>query len=305
MHTEQLRYFVLAYELKSYVQAGKEIPLTPKGVAKAVRSLESELGAKLFEAGPRGVLNPTVQGDRLYLYAVNVLKGYDQLENDLLLIGQEHKHTVKVGLANGSLGLLGRSFWERFEKREPNIVCELEEVPDLVVDERLEAGFYDVAFTTAPYSPAFETSELYWTPLSMWVNRDDPLSEKPLVSIEDLADHVLATPGQGYKAYERIRALCDERSVTPKKIINSSQMYWIFEFVRQGQGIGTNVGPLVGEPLFSDPSVVSLPFEDFSIRVGVSWKQGKLLRDCEQKLIDYARSASSVAGISARPIASM
>lgn len=178
-------------------------------------------------------------------------------------------------------------------------------MPDLVVDERLEAGFYDVAFTTAPYSPAFETAELYRTPLSMWVNRDDPLSEKPLVSIEDLADHVLATPGQGYKAYERIRALCDERSVTPKKIINSSQMYWIFEFVRQGQGIGTNVGPLVGEPLFSDPSVVSLPFEDFSIRVGVSWKQGKLLRDCEQKLIDYARSASSIAGISARPIASM
>ncbi|BAK45869.1 LysR family transcriptional regulator [Eggerthella sp. YY7918] len=304
MHTEQLRYFILAYERKSYSQAGREIPLTPKGVAKAVHSLENELGATLFEAGPRGMLNPTAQADRLYVYAVNVLKRYDQLEKDLIQIGRAHKETVKVGLANGALGLLGYSFWERFEKREPYLSCELEEVPDLIVDERLESGFYDVAFTTAPYSPAFETVELYRTPLSMWVNQSDPLSKKPLVAIEDLEDHVLATPGQGYKAYERIRALCVERDVTPRKMFNSSQMYWIFEFVRQGQGIGTNVGPLVGEPLFSDPSVVSLPFEDFTLRVGVSWKQGKLLRTCERKLIDYACSNVSVAGISARPITS-
>ncbi len=81
-------------------------------------------------------------------------------------------------------------------------------------------------------------------------------------------------------------------------------MYWIFEFVRQGQGIGTNVGPLVGEPLFSDPSVVSLPFEDFAMRVGVSWKQGRLLRACERKLIDYTCSSASRAGLSARPTTS-
>ncbi len=222
MHTDQLRYFVLAYERKSYAQAGKEIPLTPKGVAKAVHSLENELGATLFGAGPRGMLEPTAQGDRLYVYAVNVLKGYDQLEKDLRLIGRAQRETVKVGLANGVLGLLGYSFWEHFERREPCVSCELEEVPDLVVDERLESGFYDVAFTTAPYAPAFETVELYRTPLSMWVNRSDPLSGQPLVTIEDLADHVLATPGQGYKAYERIRALCAEQGVAPRKIVNSS-----------------------------------------------------------------------------------
>ena len=195
-----------------------------------------------------------------------------------------------VGVSLGVVGILGLDFFARFEDSHPGVAIRYEERPDILCDEGLRQGLYDFAFTVTPYDDAFQTRHLFSMGLSMWVNAANPLCAKGRVSIEDLASNVLAMPGCGFKNFHRVQSMCSARGVAPKRLFQSHQMYWIFNFVKEGGGIGTNVDTLLLEPEFQSDLVVSLPFEDFSYRFGLSWDRRRKLNDVEEGFLAYAAS---------------
>lgn len=287
MHKEQLTYFIHAYEQGSFAHAARLIPLTPQGANKAIRSLENELGRRL---STEDTLKPAPYADALYEFATTTQVRFDELMHEFAAIDASRSNIIRIGLSAGVLDILGASLFRKFEKQHPETSFFIEEVIDLRCDENLLSDFYDLAFTIAPYSEEFETIEVCSMPLSMWVNAKKPLSKVEMVSISDLEKHTLATPLNGAKNTRRIGELCEKREITTKKIVHLQQMYRIYEFVQQNKGIGTNVGILLESKLFSDESVVSIPFEDFSFDFGISWTKKHQLSEIEQVFIDYVIS---------------
>lgn len=290
MRSDQLRYFQLTYECGSYSAAARRAFLTPQGVAKAVRSLEGELGYPLFYEHS-GRLVPTEYADEVYRFSVAHADESIRLQQRLETMRLNLKPTVRVGVSLGIMGILGLDFFSKFEDNNPGYRVKFEEQIDNACDEGLALGNYDLAFCVAPYSPEFITRKLCVMGMSMWVNRENALVKKGRVDIEDLSDNFLAIPGYGFKNFARLQRMCGERGVTPKGIYQSHQMYWIYDFVLANKGIGTNVDSMLRSPTFQNPNVVSLPFEDFSYQFGLSRRKGHTFSHEEEVFLDYVESA--------------
>ena len=65
MDTKDIRGFIRSFELRSINKAAGDLFISPQGLGKAINRLEAELGVKLFDRTPNGLV-PTESG--VYLY---------------------------------------------------------------------------------------------------------------------------------------------------------------------------------------------------------------------------------------------
>ena len=287
MYMEHLEYFILAYEQRHFAAAAKLVPMTPQGMIKAVRSLEQEFGVCLFEAQQGGTLKPTAYADELYATASDVRHQFKKLNAIFKTIKAQQNKLVTVGLATGVIDFLGPGFFAAFEQRHPDVSVSFLEAPDIMCDECLERKLYDFAFTVAPFFPNFNTVELATLQIGVWVNRENPLSASDRVRIAELERNTLCAPGKGYKFYEEIERLVKKEGVRPQGFLHSWQMSRAFESVKENQAIATILEIYLSDPLFSDESVVYLPFEDFSHTIGISMRPDLRLGAHHQCFYDY------------------
>ncbi|MFY9316399.1 MAG: LysR family transcriptional regulator [Burkholderiales bacterium] len=82
MDVKDLKYFVAAYEAKSFSEATTALGTVQSNVSLRIRNLEDFLGVSLFVRTRRNVV-PTTQGDVLYRHAKTVLAAMDETERAL------------------------------------------------------------------------------------------------------------------------------------------------------------------------------------------------------------------------------
>ncbi len=82
MDVKDLKYFVAAYEAKSFSRATIALDTVQSNVSLRIRNLEEFLGVTLFTRLHRSVL-PTAQGEILYWYAKHVIDTLDETERAL------------------------------------------------------------------------------------------------------------------------------------------------------------------------------------------------------------------------------
>jgi DNA-binding transcriptional LysR family regulator len=81
MDVKDLRYFVAVYEKRGFLRASQFLGTVQSNVSTRIRCLEESLGAPLFERHYRGVV-PTANGDKLYVYAKQVIETIDLTERE-------------------------------------------------------------------------------------------------------------------------------------------------------------------------------------------------------------------------------
>jgi DNA-binding transcriptional LysR family regulator len=79
MDVKDLRYFVAAYEARSFSGATIVLGTVQSNVSLRIRNLEEFLGATLFKRLHRSVV-PTAQGELLYRHAMHVIATLDETE---------------------------------------------------------------------------------------------------------------------------------------------------------------------------------------------------------------------------------
>ena len=126
-------------------------------------------------------------------------------------------------------------------------------------------GLYDLALTVLPVEREFHTLELYSSPVLYWVRRDDPLAKKDSLDIHDLASRRIAIPGREFKCYQQLCRRFDGEGIDRPDILEHSEIFWIYEFVLHGGGLGFTLPHLTSLEVFSaDPDVVAVPAEGFT-----------------------------------------
>lgn len=288
MYTEQLRYFALAYQMRSFSAAAKQIPMSPQGVAKSVHSLETELKVILFETDKNGELVPTSYADELLRFVNRFDAGFSILQESFNRIRAYEQREVRVGISLGILGYLGPDFLAGFRDRYPHIRLHYDEVNDFMCDEGLRKGSYSVILSIAPYDTGFIATELYTTPVYFWISADDPLSTKDSLSIHDFDGRSIALPGKGFKCYDYLLSLCQQEGVSLGEIFTSAEIFRLFEFAQRGNGLGFAARHLAELPLFKDNrTVVSLPLQGAYWKFGVARAASRPLPAADQMFFDY------------------
>ncbi len=295
MNTKSYEYFEQTYRLRSFAKAARAIPISPQGLTKAIRSLESELGARLFDDSDR-IQTPTAYGEIFHRYACRAIAAQQELGMEI----REEKRrcsttTIHVCSSTGILGAMGEAITD-FESEHPETVIVLEDYPDYMCEDHLRTGECSLALTLCPYDPDFITVELYADTHYLWVNRDNALSEKDEASLPDLDGQTLISVGPEFKWYDEIDKRCDRAHVHCAARKTSSEMSLIQHQVHNGKGVGLTV--LHQAKLFAfDEQVVALPFPDLPWRFGLSHLKTHVLTSQERQFIEYlAKYARAMKG---------
>lgn len=117
MEIKQLKYFVVAADVKSFSEAAKVLYTTQSSVSKVIAALENELGYQLFKREGKGI-TLTPEGTRFHSRASKLVLDFASLETDSI---KHQKNMVKISANHSSW--LANCFSQFYELHKDIDVC--------------------------------------------------------------------------------------------------------------------------------------------------------------------------------------
>ncbi|MGK5731687.1 LysR family transcriptional regulator [Streptomyces sp. URMC 124] len=186
MELRTLRYFVAVAEELHFGRAATRLHMSQPPLSRAIRRLETELGAALFDRSPAGVaLTPA---------------GAVLLDEARALLDQADRARLRVAATAGAtaigVGVLGDGadpgatrLAAAYRRAHPHVEVRIRETGLADPTCGLHAGLVDIALTRAPFDETGLTvQELRTDPVGALLRADDPLARRESLQLADLAD---------------------------------------------------------------------------------------------------------------------
>ncbi|MEU7061192.1 LysR substrate-binding domain-containing protein [Streptomyces sp. NPDC046197] len=185
MELRTLRYFVAVAEELHFGRAAARLHMSQPPLSRAIKRLETEVGAALFHRSAAGVTLTRV--------------GAALLEEARTLLAQADRVRVRVAAAAGAatltVGILGDStdpgatrLAAAYRRRHPGVEVHIRETDLTDPTCGLRAGLVDVALTRGPFDETgLAVLELRADPVGAVLRADDPLVRRDRLRLADLA----------------------------------------------------------------------------------------------------------------------
>lgn len=212
MNLSQLRYFVKLAELEHYARAAQDLYITQPSLTHAIKTLEAELGAPLFEREGRGVKLTKLGRE----FSECVRRGLQEIDRGVELV-----HEYSDGLAGSiNIGAI-------FTVQGDYLPCLIEAYRaafgvgvkfnlfqgfSLPLVEGLERGTYDVVFAAKPREerPRLCFEHVVSHELVAFVSKEHPLAGAESLSLAELAGYDVCTYREGTPIGDEIDELLGE-----------------------------------------------------------------------------------------------
>lgn len=235
MNTDALSLFAALYQERSIARAAARTFLTPQGANRALKALESELGATLFERTSAG-LRPTEAGERFNAFAEQGLRELAWLREDIGRLSAQTKPTVRVGMEPDLLSAVGMEAFESFSAARPDVALEMHEMPDHELAERLASGGIDCGFAVLPLADErFETFALASERTYVLTRAGLFCAGRPAVGVADLRGVPLVVVDRSFKARRAFDDHCREAGFEPSVLFASNDKSLTYSAVRSGR----------------------------------------------------------------------
>lgn len=235
MEIRTLRYFLAIAREENMTRAAELLHVTQPTLSKALRSLEDELGKKLFTRHSFSIAL-TEEGVLLRDRAESLVTMADKIEKEFLSLYDITGGELYFGLAESyQIQYLAREL-RLLKKQYPGLHYHITSGDTEQVTERLDRGLLDFAvICDAPDTRKYES--VLFPEGDVWgliLPADAPLAEKDAVTIEDLAGLPLFTSGQGWEG--DIREWAGDRFDVLRLEGSFRLAYNASMFVREGLG---------------------------------------------------------------------
>jgi DNA-binding transcriptional LysR family regulator len=186
MDLRLLRYFVAVAEELHFGRAATRLHMTQPPLSRAIKQLETELGATLLQRSSSGV-SLTPAGKALYDEARTLLEQADQARQRVTAVAGTT--SVTIGTLGDSVEQAGTRFAAAFRERHPSVQFKIREADFTDPTTGLRAGLVDFALTRAPFDDSgITTLVLRSDPVGVILRADDPLAQYGSLHLRDLAD---------------------------------------------------------------------------------------------------------------------
>ncbi len=181
-----LRYFVAVAEELHFGRAAVRLHMSQPPLSRAIKALETELGATLLHRTSAGV-TLTEAGAVLLDEARALLDRADRVRARV---------SAAAGAATLTVGILGDStdpdvirLADAYRRRHPHVEVTIRETDLTDPTCGLHAGLVDAALTRGPFDPTgLTTHELRADPVGALLRADDPLAGRATLTPAELAD---------------------------------------------------------------------------------------------------------------------
>jgi len=260
MELRQLQYFLMVAQEQSFAKAAKKTYVSQQALSKSVLSLEQELGVPLFERLPHGV-ELTEYGQTLLKKAYRITNSVNEAVSEIHNMKDNVGRTIQLAITTGVEDTFQVKDLLRFQDIYPQyristIASTDREIERMMLSEKIELGILGARG---------DSSKLDFTCLResatlLAVHRDNPLSQRASVCLEDLKEECFISGASDYYANNRMRAICNMLGFTPDVRHQTENITYIAQLVDNGQGIF--LCPATSMESFDYPNIRLVPIRD-------------------------------------------
>jgi len=264
MDLRQFRYFITVVQAKSYSKAAKSLHISQPSLSNAIMKLEEEAGIKLLERNTRG-LTLTEAGNVFYERAKELLRKYENIQKELEEMKTVGNGIIRVGLIESSK-LWFPKVVKKFKERYPNVQFQIKEIlGHQQVHEALNHHDVHFVITNQPiYTDEISLTPIYEEKLILLTHYQDPLNEKEIISLQDLADKEFIICTSGFQTRENVLSAFENEKVTPNIMYEIERFETACSIIEQG--LGVTILPENYVKFLNNPKIKSHPIESDSLK---------------------------------------
>jgi DNA-binding transcriptional LysR family regulator len=186
-----LRYFIAVAEELHFGRAARRLHMSQPPLSQHIRFMERQLGVLLLYRDSHSV-RLTAAGSALLAEAPKLLAAVERLTSVIRSLGNEVAGQLRIGFNGPMASAINSRILHVIASRYPRVVPELEELgsPDQVRAIRegdLELGLlWETSDARIP-DPELDSMCVYEGPVSLAVERDNPLAASSVVTFAQLA----------------------------------------------------------------------------------------------------------------------
>lgn len=166
MNLSYLEWFCYAFQACSFTKAAEQAFVSRQAFGKAIKNLEAELGASLFERDAAGV-KPTELAELIYPQVVNCVRGFHSVKEISREYLASNRLKIRFSFADGMIKALPQGFLDELETSIPEAEFLIEKHYAPLCLNQLEQGEVDFVICSNPvrnrnlHEIPLATDELY------------------------------------------------------------------------------------------------------------------------------------------------
>jgi len=240
MDTRQLEYFVAVAEELNFTRAAARLFAVQSTVSAGIRSLESELGATLFERSTKRV-SLTAAGARVLPEARAVIEAVDRVRSAASESSHDIRGRLRVGIFTSLAYLDLPGLFGEFHERYPLVDLQLTASPSgsTGFTDDVRRGRVDLAFVglAAGDLAGFHVVELTRTGFGAVLPTSHPLAGRTGVDLAELTQESWVDTPAGFGNRVILDRALAERGLSRTITAQVSELGVVAEFVAAGLGI--------------------------------------------------------------------
>lgn len=284
MTIRHLKIFTTVYDELNMTIAANKLFMTQPSVSQAIKELESYYGVILFERLSRK-LYVSESGEKLYQYAIHIIKLFDDIEDNLKENSPQKK--LIIG-ANYTVGVfLIHKYIEKFKNIYPNSEIMLKINKSSILIEMLKKNELDIALIEEiENEPDLIKDAFCDDRIAIIVNKEHHLLEKKEVTAHDLINERLLLREKGSGVRNLFELSMNNMGLSTKPYWESTSTTALINAVKNNIGIAVLPFQLVQENIVSG-SLKELKVKDmnFNRKLIIVYHKNKFLSSVIQDFI--------------------
>lgn len=257
----RLRAFCLVVELKSFSRAAAVKFMTQSAMSHLIRSLEQDLDEKLLVRGTRTVM-PTPAGKVLYAHAQEILRQYQNINEDMCALTAKMRGTLQVISTRIIAQNLLPEVLYSFNRSHQDVVVNIslgktEQVIKTLADGSADVGFFEGSVKEIPsHAEKISTDEI-----ALIASDSHPLACRKSITPNQLAEQIFLMPEAGSGIREYADTYLRSLGAPPEKlriVMTIGDPHLLVKMVQSGAGIAF-VSRCAAAQSLQNGSVVRLP----------------------------------------------
>jgi DNA-binding transcriptional LysR family regulator len=226
----------------SFSAAAEALSYTQSAVSQAIATLEAEVGVQLIQRDRRGV-RPTEAGAALIGHADGILASLDTAEADLAAIAGGRGGRLRMASFPTAGATLMPLAIAEFNAAHPDVELSLAEGEPEEIGPRLRGGEFDLALlfefrgVSEKLGSRVRRVELFEDPMHLALPNGHPLTDKPVVILEDLRDEAWVQTSASSPCARHVVRSCHAAGFEPTVSFESDDYLTVLGLVAAGVGV--------------------------------------------------------------------
>ena len=236
MELRHLKYFLTLADELHFGNAAKKLFISQPPLSRLIKSLEDELGVRLFERNNKKV-RLTKYGEYLTAESQKLFHHVNLIKNHLELMKSGTEGQLKIGYIVAIMHSILPELLTNLKNDYPRINTYLYELENTDQINALKSGDIDIGFLRVPSNDReLKFEHIHDDPFLLIISSDHKLSELDNINLIQLKDDPLITFSKTCAPLRNVKNICKKAGYSPNIVHETNQINSILRLVESNMG---------------------------------------------------------------------